>query len=318
MGVSPYTGYGRLALGFVKGLHEIGVVASLFNPDAPTLVIGPAEALNATHVCETRRWSYVLLESDQPAWALVQALNKSAEKVFVPTDSIRLALQCHGVTSPIFVLSPGLDLFVIDEPLTDRMPHDPFTFLTYSYGDQRKGADLAIAAFQAEFHDDVNVHLRIKTREGYELGWLTEVGQSNISLIKGCQSEQDWQETLRSSDCFVFPSRAEGWGMPPREATIQGVPTIATNWLGLNDIEQWGLPVAVKELRPCQFHNNPFNANEGHWAEPDIDDLRRQMRWVLENFSTAREIALRGRDYLLRRHRWKNTALELRKHLLDY
>ena len=36
----------------------------------------------------------------------------------------------------------------------------------------------------------------------------------------------------KACDCFVIPTRGEGWGMPITEAMSMGLPVIVTNWSG--------------------------------------------------------------------------------------
>lgn len=313
MGLNPYTGYGRMALGIAKGLQAAGVEIRLFPDDAaPTLIIGFAPAFDAPHIRHTRRIAFTMLECSKPAPEIVAALNQHCEKVLVPAPPIVDIYREHGVTIPIDYVPLGVDLFPI-EPATEAPRHNPFTFVTYSYGDTRKGGEIAMRAFLRAFGEDDRYRLIIKARDGYQIGWLATVKHPGIQVIGGAQSEEDWMNLLRESHCFVFPSRAEGWGMPPRDATLAGVPTIATEWLGLWDVAAWGIPLPVKSFRQGDFRNNPFNADDGLWAEPDEDALVEKMRRVADNYIEAKRLALRGRDYLLAHFGWNRIGERIKQ-----
>ncbi len=193
-----------------------------------------------------------------------------------------------------------------DKPLTRR---GDFVYLTYSYGDLRKGAHLVIQAFKMLFGNRANpgVQLWIKARDAEDT-WLAGCVDRRIHVFDGEISEDEWAYLLRKADCFVFPSFGEGFGLPPREATLMGTPTIATGWLGLSDIHQWGLSVRVKRLTPAYFDEWGANGRGARWAEPDVVHLASQMRWVMSNPAPAQAIAGRGRDYLSRYFSWARTA----------
>lgn len=304
MGLDPATGYGRLALGLASGLEAAGLDVTLtpWRHD-PVLVLGPAAAFEAEHVRRSPRWAVCLLESDEPAAELVAAYERHAEAVLVGAPSVAHALRTHGVTRPVHVVPLGVDLFGVPEvgPGTG----DPFTAVSYSYGDDRKGADVAVASFLAAFGDDPSARLVVKARVGSEVGWLAAVDHPRVTVVPGVLAEAAWRSLLATADCFVFPSRAEGWGLPPREATLCGVPTIATRWLGLDDVDAWGIGLGVRELRPHGFHPaNPFNGAGGRWAEPDADELVERLRWVRDHREEARALAAAGRRHLLGHHTW--------------
>lgn len=315
MGLSPSTGYGRLSLGIAKGLQQAGIEICVY-PDsaAPTLVIGLPNQFDAEHIRHTRRIAYTLIESNKPSAELVNALNQHCAMALVPCPPLANIYREHGVTIPIEIAAPGVDLFLPDMPLTIHNPDSPFTFLTYSYSDTRKGADIVVKAFQELYRDNPDFRLIIKARDGYGITtWLSQLHQPNIELVIGQQAESDWQKLLHKSHCFVFASRAEGWGMPPRETTLLGIPTIATQWLGLWDIDQWGIALPVKSLSPANFRFNPFNAEDAQWAEPDEDVLAEKMRWVVANYAAAKQLALHGRGYLLANFTWAKVGQQLKK-----
>jgi glycosyltransferase involved in cell wall biosynthesis len=313
MGLNPSTGYGQMALGLAKGLQSVSVEVLLY-PDAtyPTLITGYAPALEATHILPTRRWAFLMLESDKPNPELVAALNMHCERLIIAAPPLAYIYKENGVKIPVDVLPLGVDLFPIN-PLPVIPRSDVFTFLTYSYGDMRKGADLVVKAFQELFGDNPHFRLLIKAREGYQLGWLSLINHPRIQIIGGTQTQDEWIALLQQADCFVFPTRAEGWGMPPREATLAGIPTIATQWLGLWDVEMWGIPVPVKHFRPTDFHNNPFNAADAQWSEPDFEVLAEKMLWVSQHYEAAKRIAIAGRAYLLQHFTWRKVGETLKR-----
>lgn len=88
------------------------------------------------------------------------------------------------------------------------------------------------------------------------------------------------------ADCFVLPSRGEGWGRPHVEAMAMGLPVIATNWSGPTEFmtEENSYPIEVEAIDVINE-----GAFRGHrWARPSVTDLRRKMRRVYENREEAR------------------------------
>jgi glycosyltransferase involved in cell wall biosynthesis len=167
-----------------------------------------------------------------------------------------------------------------------------------------------VQAFIRHFGNDERFRLLIKAREG-RIGWLALIDHPRVQVVPGYQSEEDWFDLLRQADCFVFPSRAEGWGLPPREATLLGIPTIATQWLGMWDVDQWGIPLPVTETRQCDFRMNPYNADEALWAEPDIELVAERMQWVVDHHHEAQQIAQAGREYLLANFTWAQVGAQI-------
>lgn len=71
-----------------------------------------------------------------------------------------------------------------------------------------------------------------------------------------------------SVDCFVLPSRGEGWGRPHVEAMSMGLPVIATHWSGPSEFlnEENGYPLRHESLEPIP--EGPFKGHK--WAKPDV------------------------------------------------
>jgi glycosyltransferase involved in cell wall biosynthesis len=179
----------------------------------------------------------------------------------------------------------------------------PFTFLTYAGRGRRKGWDVAMLAFWRAFGRDQRYRLVIKAR-AHNFKFAPQ--PSNMHVIRQDLTEAELAEFFAAVDCFVFPTRGEGFGLPPREAAATGLPVIVTNWGGTaDDLVQWGYPirytlapawqdnVAMQSAAPVDEREFPPKlAGLGEWAEPDADHLAEQMTHV----ATGKLIRQQGRQ----------------------
>lgn len=313
-GLNPYTGYGRMELGIAKGLQLAGGQYQLYPSDeAPTLLIGNPQLFNSPHIRHTARSAFTMSETTRASDFLVETLNTVCEQVIVPCPPLIDYYRESGVQRDLHFIGLGVDLFVEgDRPPLSQPDARPFTFMTYSYGDRRKGGEIAVAAFKQLFSGDPHFQLLIKAREGVNRTWLAALRDPQIRVLSGYQSEDEWLAQLGNVHCFVFPSRGEGWGMPPRDATLLGVPAIATQWLGMWDVAEWGIPLQVSALLPAHIDvTDVWNAPGALWAEPDFEHLKSQMQWVVDHYAQARELARHGRAYLLEHYRWQQVGEQL-------
>jgi glycosyltransferase involved in cell wall biosynthesis len=308
--MNPYTGYGRLEQGIAKGLSRMGVQLNhVPDPAAPTLIVGYADWLAAPHIAHTRRWILTQCESTKVSQRWVDLMNWHAEGVLVTNPALPDIFRKSGLTRPVYCVGHGIEL-TIPVQAAGWDGSSRFEWLTYSYGDMRKGAELAIMAFKQLFHGRADHHLTVKARDG-EGTWLAGLEDEQISVEWGAQSEHDWMQLLARSHAFVFPSRAEGFGMPPREATLAGLPTIATEWLGLADVPMWGVPIKLKGMSPTCYSHEAANAVGSEWAEPDVGHLVEQMQWVHQNYADARAIAERGRWHIRENNSFEQMAAHI-------
>lgn len=301
---NPYTGYGKLEIGLEKGFKQVGV---RLDANAPIAIITGEpkwwRAASAGH----RKWLYTMSESTRVSEGWVKAINNHYERVLVPCPELVSIYQESGVRVPVHAIGMGVDLSMPRLVRREKPTEDqPFVFLGYSLGDMRKAANKTIELFRTIFKDDKRYRLVIKCRD--DALWLAGCKNPNTEIVIGSRSERYWHKMMRDAHAFVFPSRGEGWGMPPREAVLSGLPTIATEWLGMWDVRNWGYPVGIAAMWPCQFDYWEANAPEGQWAEPCDSELIEWMRWIPENYNAALEKARAGRQYLLDNWRWKHVA----------
>lgn len=291
--MNAYTGYGKIERCLMEGLAASGVEIDMSNPLA--LIVGNARWASAPARPQVRKWLYTMSESTRVSSAWVAIINRHVERLLVPCPGLVEVYRQSGVAIPIHDVGGAVPPMPFIERHSER---ETFTFLTYSLGDMRKGAELAILAFKRLFGGKERFRLAVKCRD--EETWLSGCRDEQIDLVLGPTSEEDWLALLSRAQAFVFPSRGEGYGMPPREAALTGLPTLATQWLGMWDVPNWGLPILVRDLRPCTFGEWEANAEGAEWSEPDTTSLDRQMAWMVDHYAEALDVAEAGRGYLTR------------------
>ncbi len=245
---------------------------------------------------------FTMFETDRIPGHWAPLLNSLAGCI-VPTAWGREVFRRCGVTVPITVISLGID--AQEYPLCRRAPREPYTFLWSGTPDRRKGWDLVYRAFRREFGNDAAVRLVMHFRQLPE--GLRGCQDVNVQLIEGRLLHSEWLLQLRSADCFVFPSRGEGWGLPPREAAATGLPAIATDWSGTAaDVDQWGIPLPITGLESADYGFwEPGSV--GRWAQPDETALRSLLRACATDPDEAAERGHRAALWL-QGQTWSGTA----------
>ncbi len=246
----------------------------------------------------------------------VRSFNHGLELITVVSEYVRQVLRSSGVTVPIEVSGNGADhiLAYDPQPYPQYQP-GPFTFVHVSSCFPRKAVDVLVEAYCAEFDQNDNVRLLIKTFPNPHNGVEAILRDSALRYPRHAPIELIWEPLpaaqmrflLENAGALVSPSRGEGFGLPVAEAMLLGCPVIATIYSGQADTcsPDWCWPVDFT-LQPARSHLSEAGSL---WAEPSVTSLREQMRKLL---STPRE-ELEPRTTLARRHiedrfTWKKVA----------
>jgi glycosyltransferase involved in cell wall biosynthesis len=246
------------------------------------------------------------------------------DEVWVPSDFNRQTFINAGVQSEkLRVLRTGVDTGLFCPGLQPLdVPHArAFNFLSLSHTGQQWGTDVLLRAYVREFNEDEDVALLLRILHArdssadsearltffIENDLRTALEQTpTIVLLDAPLSHTDRARLYASANAFVFPSRGESWGRACLEALASGLPVIATQWGGASEFlhDANSYPVAVEEIVPASCEDE-FVA--GHrWAEPSVDDLRRQMRQVFTNSREAQKRAAQGRCDAIEHWDWSN------------
>lgn len=242
--------------------------------------------------------------------------------VLVATVFVKQALRNSGCSLPILVIPIGID-HLIDPalaPLGALQPVGgrPFRFLHVSSAFERKGVDVLLQAYFAEFTADDAVELLIKTfpnphnRVHAQLAALRR-GRSDAPSVLIDETALDDAAMLdlyRSAQALVLPARGEGFNLPAAEAMALGLPVIVTGFGGQLDF----CTRRTALLTPFRFSRSRSHvkSSDACWVDPDIEALGDQMR-ILRREILAGDAALEqrrqaGREHVRQTYRWGNSA----------
>jgi glycosyltransferase involved in cell wall biosynthesis len=209
-----------------------------------------------------------------------------------------------------------------------------FTFLFVGSYSFRKGIDLLLEAFLAEFDAEEKVELLIQAPDAgtgvfnHLLSYIQRINPTGRIRLQGNSLSPEWMCRLyNESQCMVTLSRGEGWGMPITEALLCETPVIAPDSTAmgeyLNDDIAYLVPVREREISKIE---DPFGAGfvevygkPGNTCfDPDVAVAREQMRAVFEDYETAKSKAARGREVIERDVSWRNAVEDIERACMDF
>lgn len=318
---------GECDAAFLQGLEPADAEAyrAAWSSEADRSREQTARAIAIEHgdPCSMRTWASA---SDRPLHVVARAMSegdlepaaaeclRAADEVWVPTAWHVERFAAAGVPRrSLRVVPEPIDTgFFSPQPAADapgKPPCEgapcggPFVFLSVFKWESRKGWDLLLRAYWAEFGAADGVRLVLKTylpswepgprdlNEAVEGFAREHQGEGRDALppvqlvLEENLSRRGLRELYTAAHSFVLPTRGEGWGLPVVEAMAMGVPAIATNFSGptayLTQANGFPLPVARKL--------------PGGQAEPSIEALRLAMRAAYAEHGTPAAAARAGR-----------------------
>jgi glycosyltransferase involved in cell wall biosynthesis len=218
-------------------------------------------------------------------------INRHAERLVVPCRHNAEVFKNCGVDLPITVIPYGLDTDIW--PFVERPERDTFTVVQYGDLTSRKGPMEAVAAFQRAFPTERNVRLVLKTQHGrLGDGAMPIFNDPRIQVINATFTRAQLIEMLAASDCFIWLSRGEGFGLPPVQAMLTGLPVVMTTHTGMAEYYRPSYFYGVKDAGLSESKLG------GEWYEPDVDHAAEQLRAVYENRKVALRKAKQGAGWL--------------------
>lgn len=270
-----------------------------------------------------------MFETDRLPEGWAEACNRM-DRIWVPSEFNRETFARAGVNERKIGVVPGA---------IDMTPYDPsiaplriegargYNFLAVFDWTLRKGWDVLLRAYVEEFDPEEDVALILKTHSslGCTIQQIAESAAGYLRDALGRDPERtpdiifqdvnlpahQMPHLYRAADCFVLPTRGEGWGRPYMEAMAMGLPTIGTNWGGNTAfmtvensflLDYTLVPVPEAGWQEAATFRGHF------WAEPDVMHLRRLMRRVFTDREAARVVGAQARADIADRFSYARVA----------
>ncbi len=266
--------------------------------------------------CGSQRIAYTTWEMERLAPDWVNALNQM-DATWVPSSWCKKVFEKSGVENVDVVhegvdvksfnpFVPSLNELIESRDLTRDKPvntpyftkNDKFTFLLGGKWEQRKGQDAAVRAFAHAFEPDEPVQMVLHCTNPFEpnlnifyhLFAMNLPTHAEIRVGQGSFSSTDYASFFATGDAYVFPTRAEGFGLPILEAMASGLPVITTKVTGHADFVNKDVVYIIKTKKVPVNDPQWFpEFGDTKWNDPDVGHLVELMRHVYEHPEEAKK-----------------------------
>lgn len=253
-----------------------------------------------------------------------------ADEIIVPSFWCKGVFEESGVNKPIHVVPLGVDTSIYRpdvEPIAFSKNLRPFVFLSVFGWSLRKGYDVLLKAYLEEFTSDDPVSLLISSRYfgstdeckkqvirddvARVSSMVANPKKPHLVLFSDVLSDAMMPRLYAAADCYVSPTRGEGFCLPACEAGACNLPVIFTRYSGQTDfldddnaylIDVDGFECAEKSLAWISYFYE--DAEFPILGRPAVEQTRAHMRRVFENRDEAAAKAQRLHEKIKKEYDW--------------
>jgi glycosyltransferase involved in cell wall biosynthesis len=257
---------------------------------------------------------------------MYDAVNNSSHKLAVSEYSKNVLIQAGCPAANVSVIPLGFNPLISEQyyerPQNQQKNVTSILHMTNSFDLYRFGTDLAIQAFCQEFQRDSNVELILKDG-GKHPELIVELIRDfesrfgkfkpKIQIIPKFFDKQELADLYLSADAFLAPFRGEGFAIKILDAFAAGLPVAMTLYGGpteyANTANCYPISYELIPLGKCYDTQYLKIINSPHWAEPNVQSVREQLRNIVAD-SRRFQVAQKARE-TADLFNWEATAKKL-------
>jgi len=251
---------------------------------------------------------------------------KRSHLIWVPSHWAKTVLISHGLNGDqIHVVNEGVNPGIYHPYCRSNSPESSiFRFFMCGKKETRKGFDELLEGFRIAYGGDETTELHLKAdyfwggqakaeaKQGELSRQIDGLGLRNVVPVSGALSTSDMALLYNNYDAMIFPSRAEGWGLPLIEAIACGLPVISTYYSGhseyLSAID--GQFVRLDhQLQPisCPEFLQHWKAG-GQWAVASPDEIAKKLVFMKDNYGECQKNAMVASQTIRDHFSWRHAA----------
>lgn len=244
---------------------------------------------------------------------------KSVDLLFVASNWAKDICEKYGISAT--VLPMGVNRSIFFEDHTKRLD-DKVIFLNIAKIEYRKGHDFLIRAFDAAFSESDNVELWMcwnnpflsseETKSWERLYKSAKLGDK-VKFVGPFASDYELASCIQQADCGIFPTRAEGFGLPILQCMSCGLDIITTDYSAQTEFssEENSYLIHIDKFEPC--YDAKWFFGNGTWAELGSDQLEQCVEYM-RGIAVRKGLTLNAAGIQTAKNfSWSNTAKEIKR-----
>lgn len=269
------------------------------------------------------------------------AMMKTCDYIFTPSKWGATVLHDAGLKN-ISIVNEGFDPAVFQhlEKSTSDINDEPFTFVHVGKFEARKGTLQAIECFYQALEKEnarLIMHVHNPFTSDYKaihdtisgLGFTTandgstwrRAGLSVVFTQPMANQQTVYEQIYAKADCGLYPTRAEGWGLPILETIATGAPCIVGNWTGQSEYLTSEYPHGLTIRSPMRVPARDdmwFKGDRGNWnasTDGELIGLIRAVHSLGRSYRTTEQWQRQVRR--IREFTWARAAEQLETAILE-
>ncbi len=294
---------------FVEWISERLYTKAYPNPKSPSFVVWHEHSLYE-HMSRPF-YAMTIFEVDKFHEQTLNSL-QFPDQILVCSLWAKEVMRQNHIHKPVTVIPLGVDNSIFCP--RPKPKNNTYVFLNIGKWEVRKGHDILPDIFNKAFidKDDVELwmcpssfHYSAKEVKSWKKLYLDSPLGHKIRFFDEQPTQREVADLIANSDCGIYPTKAEGFGLPILETMAMNKPVITTNYSGQTEFctEKNSYLVSPSKMEPAQ--DNKWFFGQGSWAHLSnkVDDFVDYMRLCYRDRPDNKEGVITGKEFS-----WQNSA----------